>query len=121
MQFWSHKTLLFVYIAIYIMATITTMVIIRRIKPKPVYPKYHLAQQVKVDGCVGVITSADKLSGGGWGYEVVFELKCPTCETTPNFMTKVHVQFFNESELSPVQQVPIEAAPEIPEPKFGGP
>ena len=121
MKFWSHKTLLLIYLAVYVTAALTAVITIGCVKPKPHYPKYHLAQQVKVEGCVGVITKAYQITGGNWGYEVVFELKCPSCETIPNFMTKVHVQCFNESSLSPADQVKAEAPPEIPEPKFGGP
>ena len=70
-----------------------------------VYPKYHLAQQVIVEDCVGVVIEARVVSGmqkDSWEYTVAFELKCDTCKKMPGWMTKVYTQTFKESELQPV-------------------
>ena len=83
----------------------------------PSYPKYHLVQQVKVDGCIGVVVEARATRGGGWKYRVGFELTCPTCKSMPQWLPKDNTVWFNEGKLSPVAiDGKTEAAPDTEKP-----
>ena len=65
MKFWSHKSLAINYASTFVFATIISLLIIN-CAGRPIYPKYHLAQQVRVDGCIGVVVYAELHNARVW-------------------------------------------------------
>jgi len=70
----------------------------------PGKPRYHIAQQVKIENteCTGVVLKANYgYSRHEWKYLVGFQMKCASCKKTPKYLNLMATIWLPESSLLP--------------------